>query len=303
MANIHWIALFVLGMLSGSSFLFAEILLNHINVTTIVFLRIGITGVLMFMGLIVYYRGHIIWNGALFGISKNQWLALCLMAFFVTVGPFVFVVYGQQFVTGGVASILNATTAFQGMILASLFFANERLRLNRVIGVLMGIFGVIVAIGFNEIRNFDSQAMGGLFVIIGAFFMACGSVWGKLKLQTVPIIISAMAVNFIGALEMLPFVVTLHADQFSLVTGYVFTHIFLYAIFASVLAFPLYFYLINNAGSSFMTLNTIMIVPSAIVLEYIFLGVPLASNQLYGFMIIAMGLLLLDGRLLGIKKL
>ena len=302
MANIHWLALFLLGALFGSSFLFAEILLNTLNAYTIVFIRIGLTGILLLIGLIVYYRGRIIWNGMVFGLTKQQWRDLCIMAVFITIGPFLCVVYGQNFITGGLASILNATTAFQGMILASLFFANERLQWNRFLGVLLGIIGVIIAIGFEEILN-PNQSLGGLFVVLGGTCISIGSVWGKFRLQTVPIIVSVMAVNLIGAVEMLPLILTVYADQIALIDRQILIYGLLYALIPTVFAFPLYFYLLKYVGSSGMTLNTIVVVPSAFLLEYIFLDEPFVANQLYGFMVIIMGLLLLDGRVLGIKKL
>ncbi len=301
MKNIHWLALFLLGTLFGSSFVFAEILLQSLLVYTIVFLRIAVAGAIVLVGLVLYYRGRIIYKGQVFGVTGRQWRDLMVMAALTTITPFVFVVYGQQFVSGGFAAIINAFTAFQGVILASLFFADERLRLHRILGVILGICGVVVAIGIEEIRDLDADAMGGLFILIGTFSIACSSVWAKKRLRGVPIMVSVMAVHLFGALEMLPFMVALHADQFTLITQTVFTQVVLYAIVASVCAFPLYFYLIQSAGSAVMPLNTIIVVPSAIVLEYIFLGVPVVPNQLYGFMVIAMGLLVLDGRILAMR--
>ena len=48
--------------------------------------------------------------------------------------PFCLIAWGQLSVTGGMASILNANTAFIGVLVSALFLKTEPLRVNRVAG-------------------------------------------------------------------------------------------------------------------------------------------------------------------------
>ena len=63
---------------------------------------------------------------------------------------FLLITFGQQSISGGLASILNANTSFIAIILASLFLPLERLSLNRVVGVSIGILGVVIVVRLGD---------------------------------------------------------------------------------------------------------------------------------------------------------
>ena len=71
-----------------------------------------------------------------------------IMGMLNNVFPFLLITYGQQTVSGGLASILNANTSFLTILLASLILKNEPLTKSRIIGVLIGVIGVIIVIGY-----------------------------------------------------------------------------------------------------------------------------------------------------------
>ena len=70
------------------------------------------------------------------------------MAMLNNVLPFLLIAYGQQSVTGGLASILNANTSLLTILIAPLLIPSEKLSFNRVSGAIIGIFGVIIAVGY-----------------------------------------------------------------------------------------------------------------------------------------------------------
>ena len=63
------------------------------------------------------------------------------------------------------------------IILASLFLPTERLNSHRLIGLLIGILGVVIAIGYKNI--FD---LGKYLIIIATISYGFAGVWGKLRL-------------------------------------------------------------------------------------------------------------------------
>ena len=65
--------------------------------------------------------------------------------------PFLLITIGQQTKTGGLVSILNANTAFVTIVLAAALVTHETLTVNRVIGALIGVVGVTMAIGYQNI--------------------------------------------------------------------------------------------------------------------------------------------------------
>jgi len=69
------------------------------------------------------------------------------------------------------------------------------------------------------------------------------------------------------------------------------------SILSTAVAYLLYFEIIIRAGSANLMLVTLLIPPIAVGLSYTFLGERLGIEALYGFGLIAVGLIITDGRL------
>ena len=74
------------------------------------------------------------------------------------------------------------------------------------------------------------------------------------------------------------------------------------AIASTAVAYLLYFRILVRAGSANLMLVTVLIPPIAITLSVVFLGEKLGLGALMGFVIIALGLAITDGRLLARLK-
>lgn len=71
-----------------------------------------------------------------------------------------------------------------------------------------------------------------------------------------------------------------------------------YALGATALAYLLYYRVLTLAGSGNLMLVTLMIAPIAILLGAVVLGETLAANAYKGFALLAVGLIIIDGRLI-----
>ena len=88
------------------------------------------------------------------------------MGFLNNVVPFTFIIYGQKITTGGMASIINSNTDFVAIIISAIFIPIDKLTISRTLGILIGILGVLITIGFNNIFNLDSSLVGVSFIIL-----------------------------------------------------------------------------------------------------------------------------------------
>jgi drug/metabolite transporter (DMT)-like permease len=70
-----------------------------------------------------------------------------------------------------------------------------------------------------------------------------------------------------------------------------------YAIAATALAYLLYYNVLALAGSGNLLLCTLLIAPVAIVLGAVVLGEELHAQAYLGFALLALGLIIMDGRL------
>ena len=220
-----------------------------------------------------------------------------MLALLNSVLPFLFITYGQTFITGGLASILNSSTAFFTLVVASVCFVDERLTLNRIIGVIIAIIGVTVAIGYQEILNISPKSIGGVFVLMGTFCYGLAAAWTKTRLQKTPICVSTSVMMIHASIVMFFVMLFTNTMEFYLITPTLLIHIFIYALVSTVMAFPLLLYMIGKVGAGNIGISTMATVPSAIILGIIFLGEDILLTQILGFLGIILGLIIVDGRI------
>ena len=103
MSKQAWGLLFMLSAMWGASFLFIEMALLSMGPITLVFFRVLIGAAIMAGS--AGNQKHIPTNLA-FGVISF------VMGFLNNAIPFTFIAYGQVSITGGMASIINANTAF-----------------------------------------------------------------------------------------------------------------------------------------------------------------------------------------------
>ena len=289
MANKDWLLVLLLGLFWGSSFFFVEVLLKYLSPFTIVYLRVCIASI--FLILFIYIKG------VKFQFTFNNFFNLSIMSILNNIFPFLLITFGQQTTTGGLASILNANTSFVAIILASLFLPLERLSLNRVLGVSIGILGVVIAIGYQNIFQLKNDDLGKYLIIIATISYGFAGVWGKLRLNNLSPIIAATGMLTISTIILTPYAITNHLVEIYSLNFYIFKYAFIFAIICSVFAYFLYFKILESAGAGNLLICTIIIPPSSIFLNAFFLDQNITTNEYLGLIIIILGLIILDGRL------
>jgi drug/metabolite transporter (DMT)-like permease len=70
-------------------------------------------------------------------------------------------------------------------------------------------------------------------------------------------------------------------------------------VLGTALAYPLYFRILDLAGSSNLMLVTIIVPVFAVVLDAALLGQFVTTSDMVGFVLVAVGLAIMDGRVLG----
>jgi len=293
MNNREWFLVFLLGAVWGSSFLFVEILLSYLSPITIVFLRVSIASLFLIFFIIIKQEKFkfsfiIIFNLFVMGLLNN-------------VIPFSLIAIGQQTTTGGLASILNANTSIIAIIIASVFIPSEKLTLNRVGGVTVGLVGVIIVIGYQNIFNLFENNMGKYLILIATVSYAFASVWAKLRLKSIPPLISATGMLTMSSIMLSPYVLIVHSNELLSINFSIFIYAFLFAIICSILAYFLYFKILESTGAGNLLICTIIIPPFAILLNAIVLQQIITVSEFLGLVIIIFGLIILDGRLLSKK--
>lgn len=292
MGLAEWTMLVVLSILWGGSFFFVGVAVSDLPTLSIVLLRVGIAAAALWIVVVL--------SGFRVPGEMGVWMAFCGMGLLNNVAPFLLIVWGQQSIASGLASILNATTPLFTVIVAGVALADERMTALKLTGVLIGFAGVTVMIGPDAVSGLSSSVWAQIAILGGALSYAFAGVFGRRfrRLGVAPVVTAAGQVSASTVL-LLP--VTLFVDRpwnLHPPSGETWSAIFGLAILSTALAYILYFRILERAGATNLLLVTFLIPVSAILLGTLFLSENLTASQMSGMLLIAVGLGAIDGRII-----
>ncbi len=284
-----WALLLLLALIWGGSFLSNRAALADVGVLMTVAFRVAGAALALWL---------YIWLRRLPVPRERRYLALFLtMGFLNNVIPFTLIVWGQTHVESGLASILNAATAIFTVVLTALVFPDERMTLRKAIGVGLGFLGVALAMGLNHLGALDPRALGQIAILGAAVSYACAAAFARVAVKGLRPEVSAAGMLTGASLVMVPLALWFegapsldYAPATWVALGYL-------AFAASALAYLLYYAVLQTAGAGNLSLVTLLIPPIAIVLGAVVYGEALHLTAYLGFGLLALGLLILDGRI------
>jgi drug/metabolite transporter (DMT)-like permease len=285
-----WLELLLLALIWGGSFLAIRTALDEVGALSSVAHR-------------VLWGGLALWVFVLarrlpLPRSPQVWGAFLVMGCLNNVIPFSLMAWGQLHIETGLTAILNAATAIWGVLVAALVFPDERLTPRRALGVATGFAGVATAIGLSSLTALDPRSLAQLAVIGGTVSYALAGSWARATLKGVPPPVSAAGMLTGSALVMLPLARVVEGPLPFGLEVRTWVAIAYYALAATAFAYLLYYRILALAGAGNLLLVTLMIPPVAILLGAAVRGEALGAGAYLGFAILAIGLLILDGRLL-----
>ena len=140
---------------------------------------------LVFAGYRFFFAGLVLLGIAalckkpLAGFDRRMLGQLTVLGLGQTTLQYVFFYIGLAYATGVKSSIMNATGTFFSVLLAHFIYKNDRLSFNKVFGCLVGFAGVM-AVNFSSGQlSFDFTLLGEGFVVISAFILSAGGIYGK----------------------------------------------------------------------------------------------------------------------------
>ena len=291
--NIDFITTLMLAALAiiwGGSFFFAEIALRELPPMTITLHR-----VFWALPILIF----VIWaKGITPPKSLKIWGAYLTMGALNNALPFSLIFWGQTQITSGLASILNGATGVTGVIVAGLFLSDERLTPTKLIGVVVGFFGVALTVGIEALQNFDLRSLAQMAILLAGLSYSIAGVWAKLRLSGQKPEMNALGMLLCSTVIMCPLALYIDGTpQFDLQIS-TWSALLALAVICTSLSYLLYFNILNRAGSGNLMLVTLLIPPFAITLGVLVLGESLAPISLVGFAFIALGLIIIDGRVI-----
>lgn len=286
----EWAMLITLSVIWGGSFFFNRLAVAGLPVFTIVAIRVSLAACILWL-VVLATRTPLPARGRVYA-------EIILLGLFNNALPFTLIVTGQTRIGSGIASILNATTPFFTVIVANIWLHDERLTLQKLIGVITGIAGVTAMIGVNALSEAHLNLLAELCLIGASISYAVGSSYAR-RFRQLPPLLLATGMTTTAAFFMVPLSL-IHDRPWELAappTSSVIAVLML-ASLCTAFAYLLFFRILKSAGATNVQLVTFLVPVSAILLGILFLGESLELRHVFGMLTIGAGLALMDGRLI-----
>jgi len=279
-ARLVWL---VLCGIWGSTWLFIKLGLEDLPPFTFAAIRFIIAVAIVFS--VIRIRGLALPR------ARADWTLLAVTGILSFGFNYGLVFWGEQYITSGLAALLQATTPAFGLVFAHFNLPGERLSWTRIGGVVLGVCGVAVVFS-NQLAVAGRQALAGcVALLLSSIFVAYSNVLVKKHGKRLnPAIMTAGQMLF-GLLLLLAASVTLEGNplRYHWTPMAVIALLYL-AIVGSVIAFLLYYWLILNMDVTKSMLIALVTPVVAVILGMIVLNEEFGWRTLAGGAMIMLGI-------------
>lgn len=290
MTGLEWAMLLALAIVWGGSFFFNSVAVRELPVFTVVLARVALAAIILLA--VLRLRGERMPR------DRRVWLAFFGMGLMNNAIPFSLIVWGQQHIASGVASILNAATPFFGVLLAHLLTQDEQMTRAKLSGVVLGFAGVTVMIGAGALRDLGVHVAAQIMCLLAAVSYAIAGIFGRrFRALGVSPMSTATGQVIASSLILLPLVMVVDRPWALPAPGWgAIGAVIGVAAISTAFAYTLYFRILSTAGATNLLLVTLLVPVSAILLGTLFLGETLLVRHIGGMALIGAGLCAVDGR-------
>ena len=274
MSRRGWVLFATMCLIWGLPYLFIRVAVEHLNPGTLVFLRTAGAAVLLLP------------VAAALGMLRpvlGRWRPILAFSVVEVVVPWVLLSDAERHLTSSLAGLLIAAVPLIGAALAFFSSHGERMSVQQLSGLAVGIVGVVCLVGL-DLGQLHPGAMAEMLIVSIGY--ATGPVILARWLSDLPglgVIACAMTVSTV---LLLPFPLLQPPDQ---VPGRAIASIAVLAVVCTALAFVLFFKLIAEIGPTRSTVITYVNPAVALLLGVLVLGERLTVGMVVGFPLILIG--------------
>ncbi len=285
MAKKTYLLLGILGLIWGSSFLFIKLGVNEMPPAFVAGGRLasGLIFLLIAMRLQRLGLPH-----------KTLWGRLLVVAIFNNTIPWILIPWGEQHITSALASILNATMPLFTVLIAHFATRDDRLTWLKLTGIAIGFAGVIVLIGA-DLRDITSaNALGDLAVLLSCVSYGAGAVYARQKLRGEDHTILATGQLGLALLLTTPLMLLSVGGLQATPSATAILAVVLLGVLGSGLAYIIFYWLIERASASQVSLVTYLLPVTAVFWGAALLKETLGPNTFAGLILILAGIFLVN---------
>jgi len=289
MMRKSWLPAYIaLGVVWGCSFIFIKLGLEFLTPFGVAFVRCALGAITL---LIVVKIKKIKLPS-----DKSTWRKLWILAMLLNVIPGILFAYGEVHVTSVLAGIINATTPLATLIVMLIAFREERLKVEQIIGIIIGAIGVMVVLGIWQGVG-ENQLTGVIALLIAVTCYGISFPYTVRNIIPLGLKPEAAATTqlVMAAITLLPFYLFDGISQDNYRPASLLAMLAL-GILGSGVAYIWNFSIIAAAGSSIASSVTYLTPVVAIIVGWVFLGEALSWFEPVGALLVIIGAATSQGR-------
>jgi drug/metabolite transporter (DMT)-like permease len=287
--RINWLLFVALGFFWGSSYLFIKIGVdNGLTPFTLVTLRLLVGSILL--GIVVAVARERLPR------DPRMYLKIAFLGLFAIALPFVLITIAEQSVPSSLGATLTAPVPLFA-ILFSVPMLREKLTLAKAAGIVVGLLGVAVLMGFDPSQIGRSDLAPQLVLVAATVSYGFGGVYARKYVTGLGLMVPAFFEVFFSML-MVAAAAFLFERPLALIPTLPVDALFAVAwlgIFGSGLAYLCFFRLIVDWGATRTTLVAFLLPIWGIVLGFIVLSEPIQSGLVLGTALVIIGIAFVNG--------
>jgi len=226
---------------------------------------------------------------------KSRLLPFAIMAIINALLPWVAIAWGEERITSGLASILNATATLWTAILIFWVVPAERPTPLNYVGVLIGIAGVGVLVLPDILSHgLSGSVLGILAVLVAAFSYALAALYQRTKLRGMSVYQQSLGQAAATAFLAIPIAApALPHFHFALLS---FVSVVALGVFGTGVAYLLFYYVMNTLGAVRATAVTLVVPVTAVFWGVVLLHETLTVSTIVGMVVILADIVLTNLR-------
>lgn len=286
-------ALFALAALWGASFLFIRIASPAIGPLLTIQGRVTIAAI----ALLIYML--MIGQSTQF---KQRWKQYLIIGALNAAIPFTLIAFAALHLNASMSAIINSMTPlFTALVVWG--WMKEKMNKQNWLGILTGISGVIILVGWSPIPLTSEVVMAIILSVLSTVAYSFAGVYAKQSFSGVPPLSVAYGQQLGAALLLIPFTLFNLPESTSDISTIAAFSVLGLALLCTAVAYLLYFYLIESVGPT-KTLSVTFLIPLfGMVWGAVFLNEQVTAGMLVGLIVILSSIfLILDIQILRVVK-
>ena len=276
--------LFILGAIWGTSFLFIKIVVGEVPPMTLVAGRLGLASLAIWAFLRL--------RGVPFPRDRRLWGVFAVTGLLNGALPFTLISWGEQYISSGLAALLQSTTPIFTIILAHFLTHDDRFTAKKVLGIVLGFVGVGLLMWPGLREGVRASLWGELAIVGSSVSYAIASIFARKRLGNQPPLVSAAGQFTMGFVYILPLSLLIErpfnlSPSWTVLASWV-----TLALLGTVVAYAIYYTLLQRTSATFTTTVTYIVPINGLILGALILGETIHPELLISLGLILSGVLL-----------